>query len=233
MDSCQSCVIRNRAICSSLNETELDTLNRIGRRVNVERGQTLMWEGDESALVANVIDGVLKLSTSTADGREQIVGVVYPSDFIGRPFGETSLHSVTALSDARVCLFTRTAFDGFAREHPELEHKLLQRTLTELDRARQWMLLLGRKSAGERLATFLLEMAQRLADSSCSSKGEGTQQFVLPLSRQQIADLLGLTIETVSRQFTRLRQAGIIDLPDRRSVVILDHDAMEAEAGNG
>jgi CRP/FNR family transcriptional regulator, anaerobic regulatory protein len=233
VDSCQSCVIRNRAICASLNGTELEALNRAGRRVTVERGQTLMWEGHESALVANVIDGVLKLSTSTADGREQIVGVVYPSDFIGRPFGSTVPHSVTALSDAKVCLFTRGAFDGFAREHPELEHKLLQRTLTELDRARHWMLLLGRKSAGERVATFLLEMAERLAEGSCSGKAGENETFVLPLSRQQIADLLGLTIETVSRQFTRLRQAGIIDLPDRRSVVILDHAAMEAEAGIG
>jgi CRP/FNR family transcriptional regulator len=233
VDSCQSCVIRNRAICSSLTSSELETLNRIGRRVDVHRGQTLMWEGDESSVVANVIDGVLKLSTSTADGREQIVGVVYPSDFIGRPFGETTQHSVTALSDARVCLFPRAAFDGFAREHPELEHKLLKRTLSELDRARDWMLLLGRKSAGERVATFLLEMAQRLADATCSGSGETVQRFDLPLSRQQMADLLGLTIETVSRQLTRLRQAGIIDLPDRRAVLILDHAAMEAEAGNG
>ena len=130
MSSCQTCVIRNRAICASLNEKELEALNHIGRRIDIERGQTLMWEGDDSTLVANVIDGVLKLSTSTSDGREQIVGVVYPSDFIGRPFGDTTQHSVTALSDARVCLFTRSAFDGFAREHPELEHKLPQRTLT-------------------------------------------------------------------------------------------------------
>ncbi len=234
VSSCQQCMVRNRAICSSLNPSELEALNRIGRRVPVHRGQTLMWEGDDSSLVANVIDGVLKLSTSTADGREQIVGVVYPSDFIGRPFGSTTQHSVTALSDAQVCLFTRSAFDEFARSHPELEHKLLQRTLNELDRARHWMLLLGRKSAGERVATFLLEMAHRLADASCSTNGEKiVERFDLPLSRQQMADLLGLTIETVSRQLTRLRQAGIIDLPDRRAVVILDHEGMEAEAGNG
>lgn len=233
VSGCQQCVVRNRAICSSLSPSELDVLNKIGRRVPVHRGQTLMWEGDDSSLVANVIDGVLKLSTSTADGREQIVGVVYPSDFIGRPFGSTTQHSVTALSDAQVCLFTRSAFDEFARSHPELEHKLLQRTLTELDRARHWMLLLGRKSAGERVATFLLEMAHRLADATCAANGQPAERFELPLSRQQMADLLGLTIETVSRQLTRLRQAGIIDLPDRRAVVILDHEAMEAEAGNG
>lgn len=205
----------------------------MGRRVPVERGQTLMWEGDDSLLVANVIDGVLSLSTSTADGREQIVGVVYPSDFIGRPFGGTTQHSVTALSDAQLCLFTRSAFDEFARSHPQLEHKLLERTLSELDRARHWMLLLGRKSAGERVATFLLEMSQRLADASCTPGAEATGSFELPLTRQQMADLLGLTIETVSRQMTRLRQAGIIDLPGRRAVVILSHEAMEVEAGNG
>ena len=103
---------------------------------------------------------MLKLSTGTEDGREQIVGVVYPSDFIGRPFGATSGHGVTALTEARVCVFSRRDFDAFAREHPALEHKLLQRTLAELDRTRRWMLLLGRKSASEKLATFLL--VQRL-----------------------------------------------------------------------
>jgi CRP/FNR family transcriptional regulator len=174
---------------------------------------------------------VLKLSTSTVDGREQIVGVVYPSDFIGRPFGKTTPHSVTALSDAQVCMFTRSAFDDFAGDHPELEHKLLERTLTELDRARNWMLLLGRKSAGERVATFLLEMADRLENNGCEHDFLHGPKFELPLSRQQIADLLGLTIETVSRQLTRLRQAGIIDLPDRRSVIILDRGAMEDAAG--
>ncbi|HZV19849.1 MAG TPA: Crp/Fnr family transcriptional regulator [Sphingobium sp.] len=232
MSSCQSCVVRNRAICSALSGAELDALNRIGRRITVERGETLIWEGDESTLVANVIEGVLKLSTSTADGREQIVGVVYPSDFIGRPYGGTTQHSVTALSDAQLCLFTRPAFDSFTRQYPELQHKLLERTLNELDRARSWMLLLGRKSASERVATFLLDMARRLAETTCHGQGLH-ERFELPLTRQQMADLLGLTIETVSRQLTRLRQAGIIDLPDRRAVIILDRAAMEIEAGLG
>lgn len=231
MSSCQTCVVRNRAICSALSGDELETLNQIGRRVTIQRGETWIWEGDESALVANVIQGVLKLSTSTADGREQIVGMVFPSDFIGRPFGGTTQHSVTALSDAQLCLFTRPAFDSFAREYPRVQSKLLERTFDELDRARSWMLLLGRKSAGERVATFLLDMARRLAETTCSDK-DLSERFDLPLTRQQMADLLGLTIETVSRQLTRLRQAGIIDLPDRRGVVILDRAAMEVEAGN-
>jgi CRP/FNR family transcriptional regulator len=232
MAACDTCLVRNRAICSSLSGDELDTLNRLGRRHSIARGQTLVWEGDDSLLVGNVIEGVLKLSTSLGDGREQIVGIVYPSDFIGRPFGAKSHHSVTALTDARVCTFTRGDFDSFARDHGELEHKLLQRTLVELDRARHWMLLLGRKTAPERMASFILEMSERLVDTGCAAPGDALDRFELPFGRQQIADILGLTIETVSRQFTAMKTRGIIDLPSRRSIHILDRDALEDMAGN-
>ena len=232
MSACETCVVRNRAICSSLDDEELKALNTIGRRRTLEPGESLMWEGEDSVLVANVIDGVLKLSTGTEDGREQIVGVVYPSDFIGRPFGSTSGHGVTALTESRVCIFSRRDFDAFAREHPALEHKLLQRTLAELDRTRRWMLLLGRKSAGEKLASFLLEMSERLVQPGCVSAPDmPLKRFALPFSRQQVADVLGLTIETVSRQFTRLKAEGIIDLPSRREVTIVNRQALEAEAG--
>lgn len=231
MISCDSCVVRNRAICAALDASEISALNRIGRTRTLGAGQTLMWEGDDSLMVANVIDGVMKLTTGTGDGREQIVGIVYPADFIGRPFGATSHHSVTALTDARVCTFSRTDFDGFAREHPALEHKLLERTLTELDRARHWMLLLGRKSATEKIAAFLLEMSERLGGQDCAANKGAQTLFTLPFGRQQIADILGLTIETVSRQLTRLRADGIINLPSRREIAIIDRDALSAMAG--
>ena len=207
----------------------------MGRRRSVAAGEPLIWEDDDSLLVANVIEGVLKLTTSTADGREQIVGVAYPSDFIGRPFGQTSAASVVALTDARVCVFARNDFDRFAREHPELEHKLLERTLAELDRTRSWMMLLGRKSAPEKIATFLLDMSERLADNGCmhqpGSQNGPARTFTLPFSRQQVADLLGLTIETVSRQFTKLKADGVVALPGRRDVEILDRAALEMLAG--
>lgn len=232
MSACDTCLVRNRAICASLDESELFALNTIGRRRNLEPGESLIWEGEDSVLVANVIEGVLKLSTGTEDGREQIVGVVYPSDFIGRPFGSTSGHGVTALTEARVCVFSRRDFDAFARQHPALEHKLLQRTLGELDRTRRWMLLLGRKSAGERVASFLIEMSERLVEQGCQgSHEEPLSRFTLPFSRQQVADVLGLTIETVSRQFTRLKSEGLIDLPSRREVVVLDREGLVSEAG--
>jgi len=233
MSTCDTCVVRNRAICSSLNSEELHALNAIGRTRTVGAGESLIWEGEDSVLVANVIEGVLKLSTNTEDGREQIVGVVYPSDFIGRPFGGTAGHGVTALTDARVCVFSRRDFDAFAREHPGLEHKLLERTLGELDRTRRWMLLLGRKSASEKIASFLLEMADRMGEAGCKSDftDPNRRTIALLFSRQQIADVLGLTIETVSRQFTRLRSQGIVELPSRRDVIVRDYDALVAEAG--
>ncbi len=231
MSSCDTCLVRNRAICAALDAQELVTLNAIGRRRNIVPGQSLMWEGDDSLMVANVIEGVLKLSTGTGDGREQIVSIVYPSDFIGRPFGTQSQHTVTALTEAQVCTFTRQDFDRFAREHPDLEHKLLQRTLDELDRARNWMLLLGRKTASEKIASFLLDMSQRLGDTGCQPRLGDAPRFQLPFGRQQIADILGLTIETVSRQMTRLRADGVIDLPSRREVVIVDRAELEAQAG--
>ena len=230
--SCEACAVREQAICSALDPGEVETLSAIGRRRSLEAGQSLIWEGDESMLVANVIEGVLKLSTGTQDGRELIVGVVFPSDFIGRPFGATTRHTVTALTDARVCVFSRSDFDGFAQSHPALEHKLLKRTLQELDRTRQWMLLLGRKGAEEKIATFLLDMSTRLAGRSGEAAWEqALDRIELPFSRQQVADILGLTIETVSRHLTRLKREGLIDLPSRRAVVIRDRAALEALAG--
>jgi CRP/FNR family transcriptional regulator len=223
--------VRNRAICAGLDERELVALSTMGRRRNVAAGEPLIWEDEDTLLVANVIEGVLKLTTSTEDGREQIVGVAYASDFIGRPFGSTSRASVVALTDARVCVFARHDFNGFAREHPALEHKLLERTLAELDRTRGWMMLLGRKTASEKIATFLLDMSERFGDAGCAPVQAPAPRFALPFSRQQVADLLGLTIETVSRQFTKLKQDGVIGLPSRREVDVIDRRALVVLAG--
>ncbi|WP_324827922.1 Crp/Fnr family transcriptional regulator [Qipengyuania zhejiangensis] len=229
---CQACAIRNRAICSELDDKEIGVLNQLGRRRVLVPGEQLLWEGDEAVLVANVIDGVLKLSTQTVDGKEQILGLVYPSDFLGRPFGQTTPYGVEALTEANVCVFERRDFDRFAREHPRLEHKLLERTLAELDRTRRWMLLLGRMNAEQKLATFLLEMASRLGETGWKEGNGATGRIIdLPLSRQQIADVLGLTIETVSRQLTKLKKDGLIDLPSRREIAILQPAELEHRAG--
>jgi CRP/FNR family transcriptional regulator, anaerobic regulatory protein len=223
MNACTQCAVRDAAICHTLSESELGEFSGMGRHQTLKRGQTMLWEGDDSLLVGNVIEGVLKLSISTVEGREQTLGLLFPSDFIGRPFGPTTNHSVVALTDAKVCTFRRTGFDDYARRHPDLEHGLLQRTLTELDRTRQWMALLGRKSATARVASFLLEMASR---ARCAGLAEQEGSV-----RQDIADLLGLTIETVSRQITSLREEGIIATPSRRTIDVLDRERLVDRAG--
>jgi len=227
MQDCSQCIVRNRAICAGLEMDELELLSRQGRKQKVSKGETVFWEGDDAVVVANVIEGVLKVSMSLSDGREQIVGIVFASDFIGRPFGQQSPYSVTALTDAELCIFSRSTFDSFARQHPELEHKLLRRTLDELDRAHAWMLLLGKKSASERIATLLLEMSVRLGETGCTIEKGALDAFELPLNRQQIGDVLGLTIETVSRQFSKLKADGVIHLPDRRTVSIRDRARLQ------
>lgn len=232
MDHCSTCAVRNRAICSALELDEITLLGHMGRHHKLVAGQTLIWEGEDPLLVANVIDGVFKLSTSLSDGREQIVGVVYPSDFIGRPFGSLTQHNVTALTEAHVCTFSSSDFARFARTHPDLEHRLLERTLTELDRTRQWLLLLGRMTASEKLAHFLLEMSVRLVRPDCAHNGP-VDTFDLPFGRQQIADILGLTIETVSRRLNDFKAQGLIDVPARRRIEIRDRAGLEAVSGAG
>lgn len=228
---CDNCAVRHRAICAALDADELEALYAFGRLRSIKAGQSLIWEGDESTFVANVIGGVLKLATSTNDGRELIVGVAYPSDFIGRPFGKVARHTVTALTDAQVCAYSRTDFESFAQSHPALEHKLLELTIRDLERARRWMLLLGRKGAEEKVATFLADIPERLPSLCSEACARSVQQVELPFSRQQIANILGLTVETVSRQLTLLRRKGLIDLPSHRIVVIRDRAALEDLAG--
>lgn len=229
-DICADCAVRDQALCGSLDDQELVALNSIGQRRRVPRGATVMWAGDESVICANLLSGVLKLVASTADGREQIVGLLYASDFVGTPFADHADFTITALTDAELCVFPRQAFERVLEDHARMEHVLLQRTLRALNEARGRMLTLARKSAEEKIAGFLLDMASRAGSSGCRATPDGPLTFDLPLTRGQIADVLGLTIETVSRQMTKLKSAGVISLPGGRGITIADQGALELRA---
>jgi len=224
-DRCHECAVRDTSLCASLADHEVSALNSIARRKNIPRGQVVVWEGDASSVCASIVAGVLKVTSATADGREQIVGLLFPGDFVGQLFRDEASLTVTTLSDADLCLYPREKFEAVLNDHMSLERMLLQRTMQALDDARARMLSLGRKSAEERVAGFLIEMADR-----CDVAGPQAM-FDLPLTRGQIADVLGLTIETVSRQLTHLKREGIIALPTTRAVQILDRHALSARAG--
>ncbi len=225
-ERCADCAVRDSALCASLADNELEALNAIARHKIIPRGQVFVWEGESSAICANIVSGVLKVTSATADGREQIVGLLFAGDFVGQPFREETSLTVTALSDADLCIYPRRGFETVLDDHAKLERMLLQRTMAALDDARSRMLSLGRKSAEERVAGFLLEMAARCAE------GEGRDSFDLPLTRGQMADILGLTIETVSRQLTNLKREGLIALLTGRGVTILNRAGLEGRAGN-
>jgi CRP/FNR family transcriptional regulator len=220
-DRCATCGALATGICSALAGAELDELSALGHSRRLAPGQALLWEGENSAAVASIRTGLMKLTTVSAEGREQIVGLAHPGDFIGRPFAEAPSYSAVALGEVQLCMFGRQEFERFLGQHPQLAVALLRRTLDDLDRARRTMLLLGRGSAEQRVAALLLTFARNV---------EACARFDLPLGRQEMADVLGLTIETVSRQLTQLRRDGVIDLAGRRGVILTRADQLEALA---
>ncbi len=227
-ESCSDCSVRDQALCGSLTNHELESLNRLGRRRHVAKGETLAWAGDDNLVCGNLLSGVLKLSSATTDGREQIVGLLYPADFVGRPFADQVDYDCTALTDAELCVFPREPFERALADHVQMERLLLQRVLAALGDARGRIVSLGRGSASGKVAGFLLDLADRAGTSGCRAMPGGPLTFDLPLSRGEMADVLGLTIETVSRQMTAMKTAGIISLPGGRAVTILDRQALEA-----
>jgi CRP/FNR family transcriptional regulator len=228
---CADCTVRDQALCGSLTNTELAALNSVGHRQRMKRGETLIWAGNESIICGNLLSGVLKLETSTADGREQIVGLLFPADFIGSPYAGEAEFTVSAASDAELCVFPRAPFQAVLEDHVRMERLLLQRTMAALGEARRRMLVLGRRSAGEKVAGFLMDIADRVGASGCQATPLGPVTFDLPLTRGEMANVLGLTIETVSRHLTRLVEAGLIALPSARGVTIRDPGAMRRQAG--
>jgi CRP/FNR family transcriptional regulator len=228
---CADCTVRDEALCGSLSDAELTALNSLGRRQRMKRGETVIWAGDESIICGNLLSGVLKIETSTPDGREQIVGLLFPADFVGAPYGGDAEFTISAASDVELCMFPRAPFQAVLEDHVRMERLLLQRTMAALDDARRRMLTLGRRSAGEKVAGFLLDVADRVGTSGCHATPLGPVTFDLPLTRGEMANLLGLTIETVSRHLTKLVDAGLIALPSARGVTIRDLAAMQRQAG--
>lgn len=212
-DRCADCEVRRVALCGQVDNNVLRKLNAMSHTERLRAGSSLLWESEAADVVGIVRTGLLKLTASLEDGREQTLGLAFPGDFVGRPFASEVEHSVTAIADSTVCTFSRARFEALASEQPNLQQALLTRIFKDLDRARRWMLLLGRKSADERVASLLLETAQ------ANGAGPG-ERVPLPLSRQQMADVLGLTIETVSRKMHLFARSGVIGLPSLRSFTV-------------
>ncbi len=230
-DSCGECPIRHRAVCARCDDDERVVLDEMKYYRSYEAGQTVVWSGDRMDFVASVVSGIATLTQTMEDGRTQMVGLLLPSDFVGRPGREHAPYDVVATTDLVMCCFRKKPFETMMEQTPHVAHRLLEMTLDELDAAREWMLLLGRKTAREKIASLIVIIARR--DASLHLSGpESTIVFDLPLTRVAMADYLGLTLETVSRQVSALRKDGIIQLEGKRHVTIPNFQKLLDEAGD-
>ncbi len=228
---CSSCPVRVTAICGALKDDELKALSMISRQRRIPAGQVVFSDQDSSRFFANVLSGTVKLTKTMPDGRQQIVGLVFSPDFLGRAFSFNNPYFAEAASDVELCCFPHDAFESLLKDYPSLQHRLFENTLDELDAAREWMLLLGRKTAEEKIASFLYLLARRHHVDGCANQQSVAASFELPLTRADMADYLGLTIETVSRQLTKLKTRGIVRMVSSRQMEVPDSAALARVAG--
>ena len=225
---CRACEARHKGICGALSGDELQRLSKHTSKRVASRKSELIHEEDEVHTYSNILSGAVKLTKLMPDGRQQIVGLQFAPDFLGRPFMSESSFGAEVAVDVRLCSFPKDVLESMLVENPGLENRLLRQVLKELDEARQWMLVLGRMTAKEKVASFL-----GLISDHIDPEHEGDSvTFELPLSRAEIADYLGLTIETVSRQFTALRKEGLIEIEGNRHIVVPDREALKDATGS-
>lgn len=222
---CKSCETRRGGLCGALNAHQLAELAKASSRRDILAGTELSDDGTYS----NLLSGVVKLTRNLSDGRQQIVGFYFAPDFLGRPFQAKRPIKAEALTNVELCSFPRTIMDRMINETPELGRRLLRHALNELDDARDWMAALGRKTASEKVASFLLMVARNIDPSK---HPVDPVSFGLPLTRTEIADFLGLTIETVSREFSRLRSEGTIRIVNKRHISLASVARLEERCGD-
>ncbi len=225
---CLHCSVRHLSVCSALSCDEVHALERITVSLPVPMGATLARSGEPRTYVYTVTEGALRLVRTLADGRRQVNGFVLPGDYLGLSGSDLHRYDIEAIADSRVCRVPTTQMRDLRQHHPHLERKLLQRACQELDAAQDNALALARLQPPERLADFLLRLAAREATLA----GHSSNRVSLPMGRGDIADHLGLTMETVSRTFTKLRQQGLIALPHLNVVEILDFAGLQKLAND-
>ncbi len=202
---CHACEIRDLTFCAGLDDNEIATLSSIVLRMHFAKRHIIFLEGDAADVVYNVTKGAVRLYKLTPDGRRQITGFLLPGDFLGLGSREGYAYSAEAITDVELCRFKRDKLENLFDSHRGLERRLFQIANDELAMAQDQMLLLGRKTAKERVASFLLNLSKRE-----ELRGGRNGVVYLPMVQEDIADYLGLTFETVSRTISQLKRDGLI-----------------------
>ena len=219
--TCDECEVRERSFCNVLEAQEIARLAAIVASRSYGARQTIVQEGDQADFLLNIVSGTVKLYRSLPDGRVQIVGFLGEGDFLGVPAARCYAVSAEAVTPTQMCVFPRRSFERVLDECPALERRLFELAKTEVAAARDHMLLLGRKTARERVASFLVGTVDK---ARCAR--ETSHCITLPMARTEIADYLGLTMETVSRTITSLRNEGLIAVQSPGHVDVLRPDTL-------
>lgn len=193
-----------------------------GVRMRFDRNEEIFGQDEPAEYVYRVVSGAVRTMRFSSDGRRQILGFHLPGDVFGLELGDAYSLSAEAVGPSDIVMVRRSALDKAASDDPGAARSLLKLTSEQLAEAREHALVLGRKGAGERVAAFLLQLADRFV---------AKREMDLPMSRADIADYLGLTIETVSRAFSEFERSAAIALPSSRHVVMRNPNALfELEA---
>lgn len=215
---CEQCPVRDSAACSVLTEEERDALSKSGRTRALTRGELLFAAGDEATACATLTRGALKVCAYDSEGDEHILALIHPAGFTGEMFAPFARHDVVALTDSELCVFPKAELTQAVENYPALSLALLRRAEEDLHASRDLAALSTRKSAEARIAGLIMGMAGAASDSPCHL----AQQFDLPLTRGEMANMLGLTIETVSRRISALESDGAIARRGKRGIELLN-----------
>ncbi|AUG51633.1 cyclic nucleotide-binding domain-containing protein [Thalassospira marina] len=219
---CEACDIRDLTFCSALHGEEHTRLRQLLTHVQYDSHSTIFHEAEDADYVFNVTSGSVKLYKLLGDGRRQITGFLFAGDFLGLALNQSYSYTAEAIEPVTACRFPRQKLERLFDEFPRLEKRMLGMAVDELAAAQDQMLLLGRKTAKEKVASFLLMLARRQ-----EHRGLDTDAIEVPMSRSDIADYLGLTIETVSRTLTQLRKEATISLKDNKHIEAIGMDMLE------
>ncbi len=216
---CGACHARHIGLCDALSNEDLRVLAGVAQRIVVLAGKTLIEEGDTATHYYDLSHGNIRIFKSLADGRRQITGFMGTGHFLGLAVSGNYAFSAEAITDTQLCRFDRAALLKVFTRFPVLERTLLNVATHEMVNAHEQMLLLGRKTALERVVSFLTSWADQ--NGSRQNTQHENMIIELPMNRVDLADYLGLTTETVSRSFSQLKRDGVIDFEDPRSVTLL------------
>lgn len=224
---CSSCQARGKGMCASLSAPELSGLAAISRSRVMASGLAVVCEGEHADAVYAVVSGMLKLYKTLPDGRQQITGFATTGDMVGLAYGDSFAYTAETITAASVCRFPRNGLSTMMARHPHLQARLLTMTSIELTAAQDQILLLGCKSAAERIGSFLLALAHRAGEAA-----EGGQPTIfLPMQKTDMSAYLGLRPETLSRGLRKMEEAGLIARVASDRIRLLDLDALSEMAG--